>query len=94
MAGTIHDLGQARERKTGRREALSAELRNGQLVLTFREPVARLELNASLAEFWISALENFLPALRAEEAAARAAAGLPLKGKAVMRVVAGRDGGK
>lgn len=93
MAGTIHDLGEARERKTGRREVLSAKMRGARLVLTFREPVERLELTASLAEFWISTIENFLPALRAEEAAARATAGLPPKGKAVMRVV-GRDGAR
>lgn len=68
MADRVIDLEEERARRMGPRAATTAELADGQLVVTFPRPIEQLRLTAEKARFWRDMLDNFLPALEAEEA--------------------------
>lgn len=73
MSARVIDIETARARRMGARKATTAGIQDGVLHVTFPAPVERLELAAAKARFWRDMLENFLPALEAEEAQAERA---------------------
>jgi len=68
MPRVVIDLETERARRLGSRRHTYAELQDGVLCVMFPAPVERLKLTAAQARFWRDMLDNFIPALEAEEA--------------------------
>lgn len=67
MTDRVIDFEEARARRMGPRLATTAELDGAELIVTFPRPLEQLRLTAEKARFWRDMLDNFLPALEAEQ---------------------------